>query len=194
MSARSPHRPASGITRATAVTVISVTAAAASDETAIGALAIVAVLTAGAGGAANGPAPERRDIVLSPDGHTVSGTVPRDATLETILRSHDVDPATAAALVTAMAPVFNPRQLRADQRYEVTRADDGQLRELRYEIDATKYLRVVRADAPGVDADGPEFTVKVLEYPREVQVSVASASLSKTRTSLSAALDWVKTA
>lgn len=151
----------------------------------IAALSLLAVLTAGAGCAVNGPAPERRDILLSPDGHTVSGTVPQDATLETILRSHDVDAVTAAALVSAMAPVFNPKQLRAEQRYEVTRADDGQLRELRYEIDATKYLRVMRADGP----EGPEFTVKVQEYPREVQVSVASASLSKTRNSLSAALD-----
>lgn len=151
------------------------------------ALFLAAVLAVGAGCAGSGPAPERRDILLAPDGHTVSGTVPPDATLETILKSHDIDAETAAALVSAMAPVFNPRQLRADQRYEVTRADNGQLRELRYEIDATKYMRVTRTPADG--AAGPEFTVKVQEYPRDVQVSVARASLSKTRNSLSAALD-----
>jgi hypothetical protein len=83
--------------------------------------------------------------------------------------------------------VFNPRQLRADQPYQLSRSLDGLFREFRYEIDASKFLRVVRR---AVGGDGqPQFAVEVVEYPRAVQLVATSAEISKEHNSLSSALD-----
>lgn len=127
------------------------------------------------------------DIELKRERDTVEAVVPDNATFETLLREHQVDQSTTAAMVNAVKGVFNPRQLRASQPYSLTRTLDGLFSEFHYEIDAWKFLRVVRrSDAP---AGQPTFAVDVVEYPRSVQVVAASAEISKEHNSLSAALD-----
>ncbi len=133
------------------------------------------------------PVTARGDVLLPREADTVADVVPRDATFESLLRKNGVDGGTAMAVVDAVKNVFNPRQLKAAQPYQLTRTLDGLFREFRYEIDGARFLRVVRR-AVGGDAP-PEFAVDVVEIPREMQVVAASAEISKEHNSLSAALD-----
>ncbi len=151
-------------------------------------MVVAAGLAAGlAGCSAARPATPRGDVELRREADTVAAVVPQDATFESLLRKNEIDGATAAAVVDAVRGVFNPRLLRADQPYQLTRTLDGLFREFRYEIDASKFLRVAR-HAVGAGSD-PEYSVDVVEYPREVEVVAASAEISKEHNSLSAALD-----
>lgn len=126
-------------------------------------------------------------MALPREADTIADIVPQAATFESILRKNNVDYATAAAVADAVKAVFNPRQLRASQPYQLTRTLDGLFREFRYEIDTSKFLRVVRRATP--DVPSPAFAVDVVSYPREVQVVAASAEITKARNSLSAAFD-----
>lgn len=127
-------------------------------------------------------------MALPREAETVADLVPQSATFESLLRKHNVDGQTTTAVVDAVKNVFNPRALRADQPYRLTRTLDGLFREFRYEIDASKFLRVVRRVVGGGEAQ-PQFAVDVVEYPREVEMVAASAEISKTHNNLSAALD-----
>ncbi len=125
--------------------------------------------------------PSGADIVLPKERDTVAAVVPGNATFETLLRDQKIDDATAQEVVASVRQKFNPRALKANQPYWVVRTLDGQFREFRYEIDATKYLRVAHADA-GYDAE-------VVEYPHRVEVVAATAEISKEHNSLSAAFE-----
>lgn len=127
------------------------------------------------------------DVTLPREFDTIAAVVPPAATLAGLLRMNNVDGATTAAVVDAVKDVFNPKQLRADQPYQLTRTFDGLFREFRYEIDTSKFLRVARRAAAD-DPAGP-FVVAVVPYPREVQVVAAAAEISQAHNSLSAALD-----
>src|SRR5687768_4575374 len=83
------------------------------------------------------------DVHLVADATTIQALVPQDATIESLLRQQEVTPEVAASVVEAVRGVFNPRHLRADRSYWVTRKLDGLFREFRYQIDADKLLRVV---------------------------------------------------
>lgn len=137
------------------------------------------------------PAPrsttERGDVVLPREAETIAAVVPPGTTFESLLRHNNIDGATTAAVVDAVRGVFNPRLLRASQPYQLSRTLDGLFREFRYEIDGSKFLRVVRR-AVGADAP-PQYAVDVVEIPREVRVVAESAEISKEHNSLSAALD-----
>jgi murein DD-endopeptidase MepM/ murein hydrolase activator NlpD len=152
---------------------------------------VATVLTAGlvAGAAActsRAAGPEGRDILLPRENDTVTGVVPANSTFDTLLHKENLDDATARDVVSAIAPAFNPRSLKASQPYWVIRTLDGQFREFRYEIDTTKYLRVKRA--PGFDPDTP-YVADVIAYPREVQTVAASAEISAEHNSLIGAFE-----
>jgi murein DD-endopeptidase MepM/ murein hydrolase activator NlpD len=127
-----------------------------------------------------------RDIALPLGGRVEEARVPRNATLEVLLRNHDVPVTVTTQLVDAVRGVFNPRQLRANQPYRIITTLDGLLREFRYEIDADRFLRVVtsRPDAPA-----PVFDAVVIEYPKELVVDAVETLISRDRPSLIAALD-----
>jgi len=129
----------------------------------------------------------RGDISLAREADTIAAVVPQAATFQTLLMRNSIDVATATAIVDAVKGVFNPRLLRADQPYQLTRTLDGLFREFRYEIDASKFLRVVRR-ASARDADA-QFAVEVVPYPREVNVVATSAEITRAHNSLSAAFD-----
>jgi hypothetical protein len=66
---------------------------------------------------------------------TFEGLVPQNATLESLLRQQ-LPADLTRSVVDAVAGVFNPRDLRAEQAYQITRGLDGLFREFRYAIDA----------------------------------------------------------
>jgi murein DD-endopeptidase MepM/ murein hydrolase activator NlpD len=124
------------------------------------------------------------DIRLARDVDTIEARVPRDATLETILRSQDLPADFTHSLVSAVREVFNPRQLRANQPYRITRTLDGLFREFRYQIDSDRFLRVLAREA-----GRPEFDVAVVPYPREILPDATFATITRERPSLIAALN-----
>ena len=152
-------------------------------------IVVAAGLAAGAAACSSEPraTTTRGDVALARETSTVADVVPNDATFESLLRNNSVDAATATAVANAVKNVFNPRQMRANRPYRLTMSVNGLFREFRYEIDQSKFLRVVRS-AVGAGHD-PQYAVDVVEYPRDVQLVAATAEISKEHNSLVGALD-----
>jgi murein DD-endopeptidase MepM/ murein hydrolase activator NlpD len=128
-----------------------------------------------------------RDVVLPLETDVVEARVPAHATLDAILRANHVSADVAAAVVGAVRGVFNPRDLRANQLYRVTRGLDGVFRGFQYDIDADRFLRVVSRSA--AEPGAPAFDVSVVAYPKEIVADTVSAEITRERSSLSASLD-----
>ena len=118
-------------------------------------------------------APARKDIVLPMDGQSIDGTVPPNATLEVLLRRHELPSETVGSLLTAIRNVFDPRDLRARQSYRITRTLDGLFREFRYQIDADRLLSVTLR--------GGETTPKaeVITLPKEFVTEAMTVEIGK---------------
>jgi len=129
----------------------------------------------------------RADIVLGRDGQWVEARVPRNATLESLLRQHNLSVELTASLVEAVRGVFNPKDLRANQAFRITRTMDGLFREFRYQIDPDRLLRVL-AREPVADA-APQFSAEVVTLPRELEVDAVWAEISSETPSLVGAFD-----
>lgn len=130
---------------------------------------------------------ERQDVLLPRDVDVLEAKVPRNATLQGLLKSHAASSGLADSIVGAVRSQFNPRLLKADQPYHLITSLDGLFREFRYTLDADRFLRVaLRADSP---AEAPQFDVEVVAYPKEVVVDAVEISISKERPSLWAALE-----
>lgn len=114
-----------------------------------------------------------KDIVLPLDAQWIDAKVPPNATLETLLRSQNLPPDTAGSLLHAVIEVFNPKELRANQSYRITRTLDGIFREFRYQIDADRLLRVIAA--PGA----PAFKAEVITLPKEFRVEALAVEIGK---------------
>lgn len=132
------------------------------------------------------PAVQGRDVQLADDGSVFESVVPQNATLESLLRQQDVPAEISSSLVRAVRSVFNPRNLRAERAYRITRTLDGLFREFRYEIDADNLLRVVFRNVPGEPA--ATFDVEVLPVPKEYVPTAVRAEITRQNNSLSAAL------
>lgn len=120
-----------------------------------------------------------RDIYLGPDGQSIDAVVPRNATLETLLRHHELPSDTMGSLMQAVASVFNPRNLRANQQYRITRTLDGLFREFQYQIDADRLLRVVATRALNAPGDAPAFTAEVIELPKTFELTAIAVEIEK---------------
>jgi murein DD-endopeptidase MepM/ murein hydrolase activator NlpD len=153
-----------------------------------------------AGSACSEPAPPlplvpASDVALARDFDAIEGRVPRNATLETLLRQHEFPVELASSLAEAMRGVFNPRAIRAEQAYRLTRSLDGFFREFSYQIDTDRLLRVVaRQGDRGVGSVAPAtpaaaFDVEVISLPKDIELDVLSASISHETPSLVGALD-----
>jgi len=124
------------------------------------------------------------DIPLPIDSTTVEARVPRNATLELLLRQNELPAELTAELVDAVREVFNPRRLRVNQPYRITRSLDGIFREFRYDIDADHFLRVAfRSGEPA-----PAFDAEVVPYPKEIVPDAVEAVVTRERPSIIAAL------
>lgn len=131
--------------------------------------------------------PERRDVLLPRDVDVLDARVPRNATLQGLLESHEASSGLADSIVGAVRFQFNPRSLKADQPYRLITSLDGLFREFRYTLDADRFLRVaLRTDSP---ADAPQFDVEVVPYPKDVVIDAVEVSITKARPSLWAALE-----
>ncbi len=122
------------------------------------------------------------DVRLETDATTVEGLVPPNATLESLLRQQQVPPDLTESMVDAIRAVFNPRRLRADQTYWVTRTFDGIFREFRYQIDADNLLQVVFHKEAAEPAS--PFDVKVVPLPKDYVLTAASAAITHEHNSL----------
>lgn len=133
-------------------------------------------------------APVRRTLAdqrLPLEIETITARVPRNATLETILKQHELAVEFVEAAVTSARTVFNPRTLRADRPYKLVRSFDGVLREFEYQIDADNFLRIFNPDhrRPG------ELTATVVPIEKTVTVEAVRADIDHDTPSLVAALD-----
>jgi len=126
-------------------------------------------------------------LALPLEAETIEGRVPRAATLETLLRQYQIDPGIATAAVNAIGVVFNPRSIKADRNFKLTRTLDGLLSEFQYQIDPTRFLRVALRDRHSTAS--PEFDVAVVSYPREISLAAVTADITRERPSLIAAFD-----
>ena len=126
----------------------------------------------------------RPDIVLHSEIQTISARVPRNATLDSLLRAHDLSTDLVMAAVSAARNVFNPRDLRADRPYTLVRSIDGALREFYYEIDADRLLRIVN---PNVDRPAV-LEASVLPIEKETSVEAVSATIDASHPSLISAV------
>ena len=130
----------------------------------------------GSGGGATREAP--RDIVLAVDGQSIDAKVPANATLETLLRRHDLPADTTGSLLKAVAEVFNPKHLRANNEYRITHTLDGLFREFRYQIDADRLLRVIAMPAAAT-ADAPAFKAEVITIPKEYELDAVAGEIAR---------------
>jgi murein DD-endopeptidase MepM/ murein hydrolase activator NlpD len=130
------------------------------------------------------PAP-RPDVYLPPETETIESTVPRHATLDGLLRAHQLQEALVIEAVNVARGVFDPRHLRADRPYRLVRSLDGFLREFEYQIDADRFLRIVN-----LDRTTPEvLDARVLNYDKRTAVVAIDARIDAAHSSLIAAID-----
>jgi len=126
-----------------------------------------------------------RDIALAADTTLVSARVAAGATLVSILRTHEVVAADAAALVARAAAVFDLRKVRAQQSYVLVKDAEGLLRRFEYEIDGDRLLRVVRTGSE-VDAS---LVADVQPIPKTRRLETVRGRIDREHSSLVSALD-----
>src|SRR5919107_425061 len=107
----------------------------------------LAVALSSAGCAADRPSRTvGTDQLLPVEFETIKARVPRHATLDSLLRQHQLAVGLVEAAVKSATGVFNPRSLRAEHPYRIVRSFDGVLREFEYQIDADNFLRIFIPD------------------------------------------------
>jgi murein DD-endopeptidase MepM/ murein hydrolase activator NlpD len=132
------------------------------------------------------PVPQHRgDVVLARETDLIEARVPRHATLESLLKADQLAPALVAAAVESARAVFDPRQLRADRPYRLTRSLDGALREFEYQIDGDRFLRIVSPDPAR-----PELLdARVMRYEKETSAVAIRGRIDADHSSVVAAID-----
>jgi murein DD-endopeptidase MepM/ murein hydrolase activator NlpD len=121
------------------------------------------------------------DVTLAAELHLVSDRVARGATLESLLRSHDVADEDVADVIAQARALFDPRKVRSDQPYLVETRDDGSLHRFEYEIDGDRLLRVQRDEAALVAA--------LVPIAKTRRVDVIRGHIGRDTPSLFAAMD-----
>ena len=134
------------------------------------------------------PAPERRhsaDVQLRSEIQTIESRVPRNATLQSLLRDNELPGDLVDAAVDAARAVFDPRHLRADNPYRLVRTIDGLLREFEYQIDADRFLRIASRDG----SEPPTLEAEVLPYEKASTVVAIGGRIDADHPSVIAAMD-----
>jgi murein DD-endopeptidase MepM/ murein hydrolase activator NlpD len=150
-------------------------------------IVLLGVVALAAGGCA--PEPQARkampDLLLPAEVETITARVPRNATLDSLLRQHELAVGLVEAAVKSATGVFNPRNLRAERPYRLVRSFDGVLREFEYQIDADNFLRIFNPDhrRPG------ELQAAVVPIEKETAVAAVRGQIDANTSSLIAALD-----
>ena len=124
------------------------------------------------------------DVLLRAETAVIEARVPRHATLDSILRQHQLSTDLVNAAVRSAASVFNPRHLRADRPYRLVLSFDGFLREFEYEIDTDRFLRIINRDY-----DRPEaLDSEVIPFEKESNVVAIRGDIDARHPSLIAAM------
>jgi hypothetical protein len=131
------------------------------------------------------PRPVAADVRLPIETETIRATVPRNATLDSLLRASQLQDRLVADVVAAASTVFDPRQIRAGRPYRLVRSLDGLLREFEYEIDADRFLRIVNGDR----AHPAVLNARVLKFEKQTAVTAIDARIDGHQSSLIAAID-----
>lgn len=154
-------------------------------------LAALCVLTVVVVGSACRPAsePDARpgrpgDIRLVADSTRIQGVVPRNTTLDALLRAQGLASGAVHQLISVARPVFDPRRLRSAQPFSVVRTLDGALRLFEYEIDNDKVLRV-SADvlSPGA------LRAEIVPIPKTLEHGLVAGTIGGDTPSLYQAMD-----
>lgn len=132
------------------------------------------------------PRPSRHaDVVLRPEAQVIEARVPRNATLETLLRQHRLSAELVESAVASAREVFNLRQIRADRPYRLVLSLDGMLREFEYQIDADRFLRIISRNK-----NQPEWLdAEVVPYEKETSVVAIRGDIDADHSSVIAAMD-----
>ena len=125
------------------------------------------------------------DVFLPRETETIKSLVPRNATLDGLLRDSSLKDQLVIEAVEVARAVFDPRQIRAGRPYRLVRSLDGLLREFEYQIDTDRFLRIVN-----VDRDNPEaLDARVLLYEKQTEIVGIDARIDGDHDSLIAAID-----
>jgi len=119
------------------------------------------------------------DILLSPDTEEISATVPTATTLAKLFRAY-VSPDKADAAVRLVSQQFDPRKLRAGQRFTLTRTTDGWLRGFEYEVDVDRHLSV----APGTPENPRNLRAEIVAYKRQEATAAVTGRIDRQSPSL----------
>ena len=123
------------------------------------------------------------DIYLEPDTRVVEDQVPRNATLASLLASHDMPRDVAYAFVEATRPVFNPRRLRSGHSYRLVYGPDGQFRRFEYHVDDDQFLQVAGQPESRV------FEAELIDYEKVRELVAMRGEINRDHNSLFAAMD-----
>ena len=127
----------------------------------------------------------RPDVLLPRETETIKSFVPRNATLDGLLRDSSLRDHLVIEAVEAARAVFDPRQIRAGRPYRLVRSLDGLLREFEYQIDTDRFLRIVN-----IDREKPEaLDARVLLYEKQTEIAGIDARIDADHDSLIAAID-----
>ncbi len=142
---------------------------------------------AGCGGYVETPLPQDTggpDIHLEPpDVRLVEARVARNATLATLLESHDLGDV-AYAFVESMRSVFDPRDLQIDHPYKLFYDGDDRFQRFEYHVDEDQYLQVdSRHDAEA------RFEATLVDYEKEREEIAMYGAIDRENNSLTAAMD-----
>lgn len=118
----------------------------------------------------------------------IEARVPRNATLASLLRAHQVSDDIVNHFVEAAKTQFDLRRIRADRPYRLQVGLDGAIREFTYQIDADKFLKVVGGDDKAADAL-PDYDVQVLPYEKHKALMSIRGEISREAPSLIAAVN-----
>jgi murein DD-endopeptidase MepM/ murein hydrolase activator NlpD len=131
------------------------------------------------------PARVAADIRLPREIDVIEAIVPQHATLDGLLRAHNLRDELVADAVAAARAVFNPRRLRAGQPYRLVRSLDGFLREFECGIDTDRFLRIAGDDKAASRA----LNAQVVKYDKQTAVVGIDARIDANDPSLIAAID-----
>ena len=129
--------------------------------------------------------PLAADVYLPRETETIQADVPRNATLDSLLRASRLREEIVGAVVASARGVFDPRQIRAGRPYRLVLSLDGLLREFEYQIDADRFLRVISADRARPEV----LEAQVIPYEKDVAVTAIDARLDGGITSLIGAIE-----
>lgn len=148
------------------------------------ALVSSALTLAAAAGCARETSPPRSvaataDVQLFPDTEEITDSIPQATTLAKLFRTY-LPPDRAEAAVRLVSQQFDPRQLRAKQRFTLIRTLDGWLRGFDYEVDLDRRLRV----APATPEAPRELVAEVVEYKRQEATAAIAGRIDRLTPSL----------